>query len=164
MFIYIARHAWAFEFGDSRWPDDSLRELEPSGAKRYTQIITTLAERGFAPEAILTSPYVRCRQTAALIAQHTVHHPEIITLDALAPGSDFAALIESTKKIGCQQICWVGHVPDVGNLTAALVSDSHAHIRFAKGAIAAIRYDSSFGLGPGCGELYWHVTAKSLGL
>jgi len=164
MFLYIARHAWAHEFGDSRWPDDSQRELESGGTQRYRQVIETLAERGFEPEAIVTSPYVRCRQTADLISQHTVHHPEITALDALAPGSDFQALIDWTKKVDCEQVCWVGHAPDVGNLTAALIGDSHAHIRFAKGAIAAIRYDSSFGLGPGCGELVWHVTAKSLGM
>ncbi len=164
MFIYIARHAWAYEFGDPRWPDDSQRELEFDGAERYMQVIETLAERGFEPEAIVTSPYVRCRQTADLISQHTVHHPEITVLDALAPGNDFSALIDWTRETDCKQVCWVGHAPDVGNLTAALVGDNHAHIRFAKGAIAAIRYDSNAGLGPGCGELYWHVTAKSLGL
>jgi len=162
MFIYIARHAWAYEFGDPRWPDDSLRELESDGAARYLQVIETLAERGFAPEAIATSPYVRCRQTADLIAQHTVHHPKVTELGALAPGSDFGALVEWSRQTGCQNICWVGHTPDVGNLTAKLIGDGRSNLRFAKGAIAAIRYYSE--IGPSCGELYWHVTAKSLGL
>ena len=37
--IYIARHAWAYECGDPRWPDDSLRELEPEGVERYERMI-----------------------------------------------------------------------------------------------------------------------------
>ena len=162
MFIYIARHAWAHEFGDPRWPDDSQRELEVDGAERYMRVVETMAERGFAPEAIATSPYVRCRQTADLIAQYTSAQPPVTELAALEPGSDFEALVAWSQEANCQQICWVGHAPDVGNLTAALVGDHRADIRFAKGAIAAVKIFEP--LGHSCGELYWLVTAKSLGV
>lgn len=162
MFIYIARHAWAYDFGDPRWPDDSLRELEPEGAERYMRVVEALAERGFAPEAIATSPYARCQQTAEIIAKQTSARPEITNLNALAPHSDLAALIEWSRQSGCDEICWVGHAPDVGIMTAALVGDAHANIRFAKGAIAAIRFDGQ--LDHSAGQLYWHATAKSLGL
>lgn len=162
MFIYIARHAWAYEFGDLRWPDDSQRELEPEGAERYMQVVQTLAERGFAPEAILCSPYTRCQQTADIISRHTPSAPTIAISESLAPGSDFAALVEWAQEADCQQVCWVGHAPDVGNLTAALVGDRDAGIRFAKGAVAAVRVDGQIGYGSG--ELYWLTTAKSLGL
>ena len=161
-FIYIARHAWAHEFGDPRWPDDSLRELEFDGAERYMQVVETLAERGFEPDIVATSPYVRCRQTADLISRHTVHDPPITEVEALHPGSDFAAIVEWSKACGAKNLCWVGHSPDVGHMTAALIGDTSANIRFAKGAVAAIRYQGD--IGPRCGELYWHVTAKSLGL
>lgn len=162
MFIYIARHAWAYEFGDPRWPDDSLRELEPAGAERYMQVVEALAERGFAPEAVATSPYARCQQTAEIIAKYTTTRPEVTDLSALQPQSDLAALIEWSRNSGCKQVCWVGHAPDVGLMTAALIGDAHANIRFAKGAIAAIRFDDQ----PDhtAGQLYWHATAKSLGL
>ena len=162
MFIYIARHAWAYEFGDPRWPDDSLRELEPDGAERYLRVVQTLADRGFAPEAILTSPYTRCQQTADIIAQSTPHSPSITVSEALAPGSDFEALLEWTQDSNHKQVCWVGHAPDVGLLTAALVGDYHAGIRFAKGAVAAVRVDGE--INSGAGELYWLTTAKSLGI
>ena len=162
MFIYIARHAWAHEFGDPRWPDDSKRELEFDGADRYIQVVEALAERGFEPDIVATSPYTRCRQTAELISRHTVNHPDVIELEALEPGSDFAALVTLSQSLDADSICWVGHAPDVGQFTATLIGAPRANIRFAKGAIAAIRYDDE--IGPGCGELYWHVTAKSLGL
>jgi phosphohistidine phosphatase SixA len=162
MFIYIARHAWAYEFGDPRWPDDSQRELEVGGAERYMRVVEALAERGFAPEAIATSPYVRCRQTAKLIAEYTHGQPPVTELEALEPGSDFEALVAWSRETACEQVCWVGHAPDVSNLTAALVGDGRADIRFAKGAIAAVRLFEP--VGHSCGELYWLATAKSLGL
>lgn len=161
-YLFVARHAWAYEFGDPRWTDDSLRELEPEGAERYVRVVEALAERDFAPEIIATSPYVRCQQTAEIIARCTPHQPEIVELPALEPGSDFEAMVEWSRQTGCDKICWVGHAPDVGFLTAALVGDHRAAIRFAKGAIAAVRLDSQVDFNRG--ELYWHTTAKSLGL
>ena len=125
-------------------------------------MVQLLAKRGFEPSAIATSPYARCRQTAELISQYTPHHPEVTQLEALEPGSDFKSLVQWSQETDAEQICWVGHAPDVGHLTAALIGDTHAEIRFAKGAIAAIRLYQKVSIH--CGELYWHVTAKSLGL
>ena len=59
MFIYIARHAWAGERGDPRWPDDSLRDLTPEGIERYAKVVKALAKRGFAPGRIATSRYTK---------------------------------------------------------------------------------------------------------
>lgn len=162
MFIYIARHAWAYEFGDPRWSDDSLRELEPEGAERFMRVVEALAGRGFAPEAVATSPYARSQQTAEIIAKYTSAQPEVTDLEALEPHSDLSALVEWSRRSECEEVCWVGHAPDVGLLTAALIGDAHANIRFAKGAIAAVRFDGSPQIG--AGQLYWHATAKSLGL
>jgi phosphohistidine phosphatase SixA len=126
------------------------------------RVVQALTGRGFAPNRVATSPYVRCRQTAEIISGYTLHEPAIDELDDLAPGSDLNALLKWSRKSECEQVCWVGHAPDVGNLTAALIGDSSANIRFAKGAVAAVRFDDE--LDAGAGELYWLVTARSLGL
>lgn len=162
MFLYLARHAWAGQYGDPRWPDDSLRELTDEGAQRYEQVVQSLAERGFAPRRLATSPYTRCRQTAEIIARHVAGQPPIDELAALAPGSDLEELIEWTNdQQGCD-VCWCGHNPDLPCLAAALVGDGTADLRFAKGAVAAVRFDD--GVVEGGGQLYWLTTAKSLGL
>src|SRR6188508_757512 len=98
MFLYIARHAWAGEHGDPRWPDDSLRELTPDGIARYTRVIKVLADRGFNPNRIATSPYTRCRQTADIIAKFASSKPEIDELDALQPGSDIGPVLEWSRE------------------------------------------------------------------
>jgi phosphohistidine phosphatase len=162
MDLFIARHAWAGSQGDPRWPNDALRELEPEGIERYVRLVQKLGHRGFAPDLIATSPYVRCRQTADLIAAHTDNHPEVVELSALTPGSDLDELCRWSRRSGAAAICWVGHAPDVGELAAALIGSADVQLRFAKGAVAAIRSHSK--LGPGSGELQWLVTAKLLGL
>jgi phosphohistidine phosphatase SixA len=57
----------------------------------------------------------------------------------------------------------VGHNPDVEQMTAVLVGDGPASVRFAKGSVAAIRFDEET---PRAGEgtLLWHATAKLLGV
>lgn len=162
MEIFIARHAWAYHQGDERWPDDSQRPLEPAGRERFANIVVALADRGFAPQVIATSPFARCLQTAEVIAAESPHAPEIVTLDELAPGSDFDAACAWTRSVGADSVCWVGHAPDVSFLCGELIGRRNANIRFAKGAVAAVRaFDDP---GTGCGELYWLATAKLLGL
>jgi phosphohistidine phosphatase len=161
MIVYIARHAWAGERGDPRWPDDSLRELTPEGIERYTKVVKRLAERGFEPARIATSPYTRCRQTADIIAEHVPGNPTIVELAALEPGSDLDAIVEWTNEQGGDDVCWVGHSPDVDDLAAALISDGDTNIRFAKGAIAAIEFTGPVEVGDG--QLRWLATAKLLG-
>src|SRR5215471_16175686 len=145
MFVYICRHAWAGERGDPRWPDDSLRELTADGIDRYTKVVKALAKRGFAPTQIATSPYARCRQTAEIIAKNVHGEPAIEEVEALEPGSNLAALIKWTNARSDENTCWVGHSPDVEEITAALIGDRPANIRFAKGAIAAVGFDSEVG-------------------
>src|SRR3954454_1588919 len=164
MFIYIARHAWAGERGDSQWPDDSLRELTQEGIERYTEVVKTLAERGFRPDRVATSPYTRCRQTADIIASHVSSKPTIDELDALEPGSEIEPLLEWSREHSPsnENLCWVGHSPDVEHLAAELIGDGAARIRFAKGAIAAVNFEAD--INAGAGELYWLASAKSLGI
>jgi phosphohistidine phosphatase len=162
MLIYIARHAWAGERGDPRWPDDSLRELTPDGIERYTRVVKALADRGFSPQRIVTSPYTRCRQTAEIIAKHVAGKPAIDELEALEPGSEIEPLIDWSRPQGNRDTCWVGHSPDVERLTAELIGDGAARIRFAKGAMASIGFESE--INTGAGELNWLATAKMLGV
>jgi phosphohistidine phosphatase len=160
MFIYIARHAWAGERGNPRWPDDSLRELTPEGIERYTHVVKALAARGLAPTRIATSPYARCLQTAQIIANIVPGKPQIDELEALEPGSDLEPLLEWSRAQGDTDTCWVGHSPDVERLAADLIGDGTSRIRFAKGAVAAINFEDE--IIPAAGELYWHTSAKLL--
>ena len=163
MFIYIARHAWAGQRGDPQWPDDSLRELTPEGIERFTKVVKALADRGFEPQRIATSPYARCRQTADIIAKPVSGKATIDELEALEPGSELELLIEWTNEQDGKNVCWVGHSPDVERLAAELIGAGTARVRFAKGAVAAIAFEANF-VNAGGGELYWLATAKLLGV
>ena len=78
MILYIVRHAWAEEPGNPAWSEDAQRPLAREGQERFARVVKTLAERGFAPQRIATSPLIRCWQTAEIVAKHVEHKPEII--------------------------------------------------------------------------------------
>jgi phosphohistidine phosphatase len=162
MLLYIIRHAWAYEHGDPRWPDDSKRPLEDGGAERFKKVAQALAQRGFAPELIATSPFKRCRQTADIAAEQA-GKPKVIELNALRPGSDLDELIAWSNQQDVESLAWVGHSPDVEHFAATLLSaDDSANVRFAKGSAASIEFEDN--IAPAAGELQWLVTAKLLGV
>ena len=137
--------------------------MSEEGKERFATVIEKLVEREFAPEIIATSPLVRCRQTAELVAAGVPGDPPVVERPELEPGSDLAGMLAWTVEQAetCDQIAWVGHAPDVSHLTCDLIADGAAWIRFAKGSAAAIRFDDT--PRPGEGELRWLATAKLLG-
>lgn len=166
MNLYIIRHAWADQRDSSRWPDDSKRPLTPEGVERFRKVLAVLQAREFDVSIIGASPYVRCDQTARLTSEvFKDDPPPVEPLEALEPGSDLRTLVEWTNRQvseGNDNVAWIGHAPDTDLMTARLIGDGSACIRFSKGAIALVRFDDP--LIPGEGELRWLVTAKVLGV
>jgi phosphohistidine phosphatase len=160
MRIYIVRHAWAEDRDEAVYPNDDLRPLARKGRKRFRRLARRLAKRGFNAAQIATSPLVRCRQTADILADYTASEPLIIEVDALRPGSQLEPLLEWTRKQEGQDVAWVGHAPDVDRLTAALIGGDHAAIEFEKGAVAAIEFADSPAAGQGV--LRWLAVAELL--
>jgi phosphohistidine phosphatase len=161
MKLYIVRHAWAGEHGDPRYPDDRLRPLTEDGRKRFAAMMKRLAGDVVRPTLIATSPLVRCRQTAEILAEHLPTTATIVERPELAPGVDLERLVTWTMAQSSSAIAWVGHAPDVGHMAARLIGNGTGSIRFSKGAICEI--DFAGAVAPGRGELRWLVTAKSLG-
>jgi phosphohistidine phosphatase len=139
--LYIVRHAYAGEHGDPRYPDDSLRPLTPEGAKQFRKAIKKLVKRGFAPQAVATSPYVRCRETAEIICERLESSVELVELTALEPGSDLAALLRWSRERQVESLAWVGHAPDVDHFATRLLGAPAHSIQFRKGAVAELRFD-----------------------
>ncbi|HEX4000591.1 MAG TPA: histidine phosphatase family protein [Pirellulales bacterium] len=163
MILYIVRHAWAGEHDEKRYPNDDLRPLTADGKKRFAKMLDRLSGAKIRPTWIATSPLVRCRQTADILAEHLAKTPEITELVALRPDSDLGEVLAwAGRRKDDEQIAWVCHAPAVTDLAAALIGDGSASIRFAKGAIAAIRFEGP--LERNAGELAWLANAGMLGV
>lgn len=157
--LYLIRHGIAEERGD-KWPDDGKRPLSADGISKMEKAARGLARLGVRMDVLLTSPLVRTRQTAEIVAAELEHHPPIVSSDALAPGGDFAAVIAALEKQSRRlRIGLVGHEPSIGELAGRLIGSRHP-IEMKKGAVCRIDLDEIPPNGPG--DLRWLMPAKVL--
>jgi phosphohistidine phosphatase len=157
--LYLIRHGVAEPRGEA-WPDDAKRPLTEQGMSRLRRSARSLVRLGVSIDVVLTSPFVRTRQTAEIVAAAFAPRPAVVNVEALAPGGAFAALMsELEKHTRRSHIVIVGHEPDIGELAARLVGMRHP-LEFKKGAVCRIDVDA---LPPrGAGSLRWFVTPKIL--
>ncbi len=157
--LYLVRHAVAEDRGDA-WPDDNKRPLTDEGIARMRKAARGLADIDVTIDIVLSSPLVRARQTAEIVAAALDPRPSLVNIDSLAPDGSFAAIVADLEKHGRKpRIALVGHEPAIGDLAARLIGSRHA-LEFKKGAICRIDLDELPPSGPG--DLRWMMTPKIL--
>lgn len=149
--LYLLRHAHAHD--PSTWDGpDERRPLSDKGEKQAERLGRLLAEVGFKPDAIITSPKVRAAQTAEIVGQR-LGLPVVVD-DRLADGVGLATVEEILRGAGDPaRPVLVGHDPDFSQLVEILCDISRAPMK--KGALA--RIDAQRPLAPGGGTLCWLV-------
>src|SRR5215510_13898701 len=130
--LYLIRHGIAEARGEA-WPDD---------AKRLLKAARALARHGVSIDVVLTSPLVRTRQTAEIVAAAFNPRPAVVNVDALAPGGNQASVLtELEKHVRRGRIAIVGHEPGIGELAARLAGMRHP-LEFKKGGVCRIDVDT----------------------
>ena len=157
--LYLVRHGLAGERGPE-YPDDSKRPLTSRGIAALRREAKGLRALDVTFDLIITSPLVRTRQTADVLAEALSGKPAVIQSDALAPAGTPAAVVqEIVKHHRKARLALVGHEPNIGELAARLIGARTA-IEFKKGAIARIDFDV---LPPkGLGQLRWLLQPRML--
>jgi phosphohistidine phosphatase len=157
--LYLIRHAIAAERGPD-WPDDDKRPLTERGIARFKECVKGMAWLDLQVDEIFTSPLVRAKQTAEILASGISGKPVVKTLDALSPGHTATSVLAQLNKAARRRrIALVGHEPDLGELAAHLIGAGRA-LPFKKGG--ACRIDVESLSSRRAGALDWFVTPKVL--
>jgi phosphohistidine phosphatase len=157
--LYFVRHGLAAERGDA-WPDDTKRPLTDEGMSRMRKAVRWLARLGVTVEVVLTSPLVRARQTAEIVAGGLDPRPSLVNVESLTPDGTYAAVVADLEKHARKtRIALVGHEPMMGELAARLIGSRHP-IEFKKGGVCRIDIEDLPPAGPG--DLRWLLTPKIL--
>ena len=138
MKLIILRHGKA---EDSHPEGDHARALTKKGHAQSRRQALRLAGLGLLPGLILSSPLVRCRETAETFAQAAnIAGPMIQNWLAcgMRPGTAMAEL-KAYAEFGC--VCIVGHEPDLSSLVAWLTGSTSSSIQMKKGSIAVLSVD-----------------------
>jgi phosphohistidine phosphatase len=157
--LYLIRHGKAEDRGDA-WPDDSRRPLTSDGKDGLRKEGRGLVRLDVVFDLMLTSPYVRARQTADILAEAFDDRPPVVTVESLMPNGTFQAVLADLEKHAKRsRIALVGHEPSIGELAARLAG-LRRPIEFKKGAVCRIDVKSLPPAGPGA--LRWFVTPAIL--
>jgi phosphohistidine phosphatase len=146
MDLYIVRHAIAVPRGTPGYEDDSQRPLTDKGRRKMEKIVKGLRQFGIELDIILSSPYVRARDTAKILADEFNSKDQIRFTDTLIPPGDFQGLIdEIQEKYDVESLALVGHEPMLGHLISWLTSGNQdLQINFKKGGVCYLSADNLY--------------------
>ena len=163
MKLLVVRHGAAMEREDfaRTGESDDLRPLTDEGKAEMKLIAAGLRTEVETLDVLATSPLVRARQTAEIIAHaYQLGDPEII--DSLVPGASFDEFVSWCSGLGEKKvIAVVGHEPHLGMLVTWLLAGANAScIRLKKGGACLLEF--KFRPERDSGILSWLLTPRQL--
>jgi phosphohistidine phosphatase len=165
MNLYILRHGIAVEPGTPGYEKDADRPLTPEGERKLGQIAEAMEALDLSFDLILSSPYLRARQTAEIVAEALKARKKLELSDTLTPGGSTKKLVALLTHLDPppESVLLVGHEPYLSGLVSLLVS-GHGGCAvvlkkggFCKLAAASLTHDR-------CATLEWLLTPKQMGL
>nr|WP_067289700.1 phosphohistidine phosphatase SixA [Marinobacterium profundum] len=117
MQLFIMRH------GEAAWDAavDAERSLTPAGTAAVRSMLAAHKDQLKGIRAIVSSPYLRARQTAAQAAE-ILSVPILVPEAAFVPESPAADALVQLEQLPWQGLLLVAHQPLVGNLITTLVA------------------------------------------
>jgi phosphohistidine phosphatase len=159
MQLYIVRHGIAIDREDPKCPPEAERYLTEEGIEKTKKVAKAIAILGIHADLIISSPYVRAMQTAAIFAA-ALDYPKqkIRRTDGLLPGAEPTAILrELAREKNASSVFCFGHAPHVDGLLAAAVGAQHHITSMRKAGVALVELKR---LSPPNGQLVWLVTPK----
>ena len=149
MKLYFLRHAIAAERGDPKYKDDSLRPLTAPGRKKMQGAAFGMKNLNLSFDVILSSPYLRARQTAEIVLQtYKLKNKKLHLTNHLLPPATIEDLLKEVRAHfpKAKNILLVGHEPHLTEMISALLeSERHLFIDFKKGGLCCLDLPQSSG-------------------
>lgn len=141
--------------------DDALRPLTDEGRKKMRQVARGLTTMVPALDLLASSPLVRARQTADLVAKAYSGLPvtEIAQLEPEQSPGAFAAWLRGQSRSGA--VAAVGHEPLLGRIVSLLLAGrGQSFVELKKGGACLVAFADQ--VEPGAGVLRWALTPAQL--
>jgi phosphohistidine phosphatase len=159
MNLFVLRHGIAVEPGAPGVASDAERPLIPKGRRQLHQITAAMRDLALRFDVILSSPLVRARQTAEIVAADLKLKQRLTLATELKPGGNAKKLVQkiNSLKPPPANVLLVGHEPDLSRLISLLISGrSEAGILLKKGGLAKLELEKL--RGGKCAALAWLLT------
>ncbi len=163
MMLYLMRHGPAVEPDTPGFRNDADRALTHKGRRQVRKVARAIVELELDLDLILSSPYVRARQTAEIVAATLKLKKQLKYSNALAVGGDAALLLRQLERMKPmpKALQLVGHEPYLSQLMSVLLTgDARMNVDFKKSGLCALEIDK-LRLGS-CATLGWMLTPGQL--
>ena len=165
MNLFLLRHGVAVERDEFDYASDAARPLTPKGKKQLRHVAAAFRKLELNFDLVLSSPLVRARQTAEIVAAELKLQKRLVFADELKPGGDAIKLVQKITglKKAPENVLLVGHEPDFSELISLFVT-GHTGDDFAlkKGGLAKLEIQK---LRAGkCATLAWLLTPAQMKL
>jgi phosphohistidine phosphatase len=166
MNLYLMRHAIAVVADEPGVDTDGERPLSPKGIKRIRRAVQGLKRLEVPFDGLLSSPVIRARQTADIVAEYLGLEGQVEEISGLAPESSVDNLILGlTRFRNREHLLLVGHEPLLSQTISYLVTgkkNESLSFELKKGGLCRIEID---GLPPEKpAALHWLLAPKQLRL
>lgn len=163
MELFLLRHGIAVERGEPGFEDDSARPLTAKGRRQLRRSAPAIQALAGSFDLILSSPYLRAKQTAEIVARELKLKRRLKFSQALTPGGSARNLMRqlSREKPLLEKVLLVGHEPDLSRLIS-LLTCGHQDLQmdFKKGGLCKLEAKE---LRAGkCAALCWLLTPKQM--
>ena len=145
MNLYLLRHGIAVDPSAPGLAGDAERPLTPKGRRRMVQIAGAMGAMKISFDVILSSPYVRAKQTAEIVAKSLKRRKQLQLTEELTPGGNPKSLIQHLNELRPKpkNILLVGHEPYLSKLIALLTAgNTNMEIDLKKGGLCKLETDS----------------------
>ena len=145
MNLYLLRHGIAVDPSAPDFANDGERPLTPKGRRRLRQIAEAMGALKISFDLILSSPYVRAKQTAEIVTKALKRRKKLKFTDELTPGGNPRSVIQQLNDLRPRpkNILLVGHEPYLSKLIALLTAGNTAmEIDLKKGSLCKLETES----------------------
>ena len=165
MNLYLLRHGIAIEPGIAGNKLDSERSLTVKGEGSLREAARAMKELGLSFDLILSSPYLRAKQTAEIIAKNLKWREKPAFSDNLIPAGNPRLLIQQLNQFRPEpeSVLIVGHEPYLSRFISRLTTgNTGAAIDLKKGGLCKLESESlHYGC---CAKLVWLLTPGQMKL
>jgi phosphohistidine phosphatase len=144
MELYLMRHGIAEAPESDARKADARRRLTPEGSAKVRRIARMLKRMKIDFDLILSSPLLRSRITAEIVAEELALGKKLEITPLLVPDSPLEELVEDlgSRLAGRESVLLVGHEPCLSALASILISGSgRSAITLKKGGICKLDID-----------------------
>ncbi|MGC3959109.1 MAG: phosphohistidine phosphatase SixA [Verrucomicrobiota bacterium] len=166
MNLFLLRHGVAVDRDPHSFPDDSHRPLTLKGEDRVRLVSDAMQTLELTFDGILSSPFLRARQTAEIVAGALGLRRGLQFREELTPAGDPKALVRFINRMqpASENLLLVGHEPYLSELLSVLISGQpDAAIDLKKNGLAKLEVSERLKYGR-CATLNWLLSPRQLAL